>query len=125
VAQQFTLHITSGLPYGRTIEVVLPNGRDWWTAGDEFEILSQIRQGPDDVSTLVLDLAQFMTMTFASPDTITIDFQMTGADTRLVTRSGYYDFVLSDKLSIDNRAYIILNGPVSRTTTITAGTEVV
>ena len=119
-------HIKSGIPFGKTILVTLPTGRDWWTAQGEFEVLSQIREAPDYSSSLILDIAQFMTVTFdpgVDADLVTIDLDMTGADTRLVTGSGYYDVVMSDIYAIDDRAFPILQGAVYRTALVTSDTE--
>ena len=106
--------------------MTLPTGRDWWTAQGEFEVLSQIREAPDYSSSLILDIAQFMTVTFdpgVDADLVTIDLDMTGADTRLVTGSGYYDVVMSDIYAIDDRAFPILQGAVYRTALVTSDTE--
>lgn len=64
-------------------------------------------------------------MTFQAPDTIVIELEMTGADTRLLTSSGFYDVLLSDTGVIDGRGYIISHGPVKRTSIITAEEAVI
>ena len=125
MSKQVPFHITSGLPFSKTIDVTLPNGRAWWTNETQFEVLSQVREGPDENSTLIIDLAQFMTVTWSAPDDASILLEMSGAETRQVTKSGYYDIVLSDLLPTDDRAIKILGGPVIRDTLVTADTGVV
>jgi hypothetical protein len=123
MAKLVPLHITSGLPYSRTITVTLPNGRAWWTSGSQFEVLSQIRESSDELSKLLLDLKQFLTVTFTSPNTVTILLNINGADTRLLKKSGYYDMVISDILNTDARAFVLVNGPVYRDSVVTADVE--
>ena len=123
MGQQVPFHITSGLPFGRSIIVTLPNGRDWWTAANEFEVLMQVRKAPNNLATLILDLTQFLTVTFNAPDTVNIDLDMTGADTRLLSMSGHYDVVMSDPFATDDRAEKILDGPVYRESIVTADQE--
>jgi hypothetical protein len=94
VSKQVPFYITSGLPFGKTIVVDLPNGRDWWTLITQFEVLSQAREGTDVSSSLIVDLAQYMTIGLVG-DVVTIDLVMSGAETRLVTKSGNYDIILS------------------------------
>lgn len=120
MAKQVPFHIKSGLPFARTIVVTLPNGRAWWTTSNSFEVLSQIRESPDEASPLLLDLKQFLTTTFTAPNTVTIELVMDGEDTRKLKSSGYYDVVISDPLEIDARAYVLINGPVHRETVVTA-----
>lgn len=120
--QQVPFHIKSGLPFAKTVTVTLPNGRAWWTSDSQFEVLCQIREAADVDSPLVLDLAQFLTVSLAG-DVVTIELVMNGADTRLVTKDGDYDMLISDDFAVDARGYSLIEGPVHRTTTITAGTE--
>ena len=54
MAKQVPFHITSGIPFGKTIVVTLPNGRDWWTSANDFEVLSQIREAEDYLRQLFL-----------------------------------------------------------------------
>lgn len=120
MAKQVPLHITSGLPFARTITVTLPNGRTWWTSGTQFEVLSQIRESPDENSPLLIDLKQYLTTTFTSPNTVTIVMTMSGSATRKLKSSGYYDMIISDTLETDGRAFILISGPVHRETVVTA-----
>lgn len=123
MAKQVPFHITSGLPFGKSIVVTLPTGRGWWTARPQFEVLCQVREAPDEASPLLLDLAQFMDVAFTAPDTVTIDLNMSGSETRFLRQSGYYDIIISDPLPTDVRAIRVLDGPVYRTTVTTADTE--
>lgn len=125
MSKQVPFHITSGLPFSKTIEVVLPNGRVWWTDDTQFEVLSQVREGQDDSSPLIIDLAPYIAVVWAAPDTATLTLTLSGAETRLVTKSGYYDIVLSDPLPTDDRAIKIIGGPVVRNSLVTADTGVV
>lgn len=125
MSKQVPLNITSGLPFSKTIEVTLPNGRTWWINQTEFEVLSQIREGEDDTSPLLLDIAQYMTVSWLAPNTATIELEMSGAQTRLLTKSGYYDVIMSDPLPTDVRAIKIIGGPVVREALVTSDTGVV
>jgi hypothetical protein len=120
MAKEVPFHITSGIPFARTIVVTLPNARTWWTTSNSFEVLSQIRESPDEASTLLLDLKQFITTTFTAPNTVTIQLVMDGEDTRKLKKSGYYDIIISDPLEIDARAFLLIGGPVYRETVVTA-----
>lgn len=124
MAKQVPFHITSGLPYSKTILVTLPNGRDWWELTAEFEVLSQIREGEDETTPLILDLKQYFTVTFDDVDTVRIELSLPGSVTRTITRSGYYDIIMSDPLPTDLRAIKVLDGPVNRTALVTSDTEV-
>lgn len=117
------LKITSGLPFLKVIVVTLPTGRDWWTDVSDFELLCQVREEPDVASILILDLADYFTPEFDGDDNIIIRFSMTGADTRLITKSGYYDLVISDTGTTDARAYTLLRGPVKRSVLVSADEE--
>ena len=124
MSRQVPFYITSGLPFGKTIVVDLPNGRAWWTLINQFEVLSQAREGTDVTSPLIVDLAQYMTIDLVG-DVVTIDLVMSGAETRLVTKSGNYDVILSDVLPTDDRAIKVLDGPVYRNAIVTSDTGVV
>ena len=126
MSKQVPFHIKSGIPFEKSIVVTLPNGRSWWTADGDFEVLSQIREAEDYESPLLLDLTQFLTMTFVpgtDPDEVTIDLVMTGANTRLLKKSGYYDIILSDPFAVDEKAFVVIGGPVHRTSTVTGDAE--
>lgn len=123
MAQQVPFHITSGLPFTRTIAVTLPTGRTWWTSGTSFEVLSQIREANDFQSKLLLDLKQFLTVTFTAPNSVSIALVMDGEDTRKLNASGYYDLIMSDPFSTDARAIVIISGPVYRTAVVTSEKE--
>jgi hypothetical protein len=121
-AKQVPFHIKSGLPFAKTIVATLPSGRSWWTLGSQFEVLAQIREAEDYSSPLILDIQNYITKTL-SVDTVTLDLVMTGADTRQVTKSGYYDIVLSDTLQVDARAFVVIHGQVYRTATVSGAVE--
>jgi hypothetical protein len=123
VAQQFPMNITAGIPYGKLVTVTLPSGRVWWTSGSQFEVLFQLREGPDVNSALISDLRQYLTVTYTGPNTVSIAFDMTGEDTRTLTKSGYYDMIISDVGVVDNRAFIVLSGVVYLTSTVTDSVE--
>lgn len=123
--KQVPFYVTSGIPFGKTIVAVLPAGRDWWTSASQFEILAQVREAPDENSPLILDMAQYMTVTFAAPDTLTIGLRLSGAQTRFITKSGYYDIVMSDKFQVDGLAVVLLKGAVYRDSVVTADTEAI
>lgn len=124
MAKQVPFHIVSGLPFGFTANVTLPNGRAWWTLGTEFEVLCQIREADDGASELLLDLKEFIQVTFSAPDDVTIALTMNGSDTRKLIAGGYYDMVMSNTLQEDARAFVISSGPVYRTSLVTSDAEV-
>jgi hypothetical protein len=113
--------ITAGLPFSKTFNVTLPTGRNWWTNLEDFEAKAQVREKPDVSSPLVLDLAPYMTLAFDNEDFVSITIEMTGEDTRSLTRSGYYDVILSDVGSTDARAYKLSQGSVRFTPLVTSG----
>lgn len=118
-----TLTITSGLPFGKELNVTLPTGRTWWTNVSDFEVLMQVREEKNRNSTLVKDFAQYLTVTMPSADVVKIEVFLTGAETRTLDRGGYYDVLISDLGITDERAYVVLAGAVKRLTVITAETE--
>lgn len=125
-AKQVPFHITSGIPFAKTVLVTLPNGRTWWTDESNFEVLCQVRESDSVDSDLILDLAQFLTVTFVpgtDPDLVTIDLTMSGTETRFITKSGHYDMVMSDAFAVDDRAIVIINGPVQRYSLVSAASE--
>ena len=124
MAKQVPLHITAGLPFAKTVVATLPTGRSWWTESTDFEVLSQIREAADYTSPLLLDLKQFLTVTFDDVDEITIELEMTGAETRRLTKAGHYDMLISDTLAVDGRAIRVVSGPVHRDVVVTSDTEV-
>lgn len=124
MAKQVPLHITSGLPFAKTVVATLPTGRSWWTSGTQFEVLCQIREAPDYTSTLLLDLKQYLTVIFDDVDEVTILLEMTGADTRKLTKSGHYDMLISDTLAVDERAIRVISGQVFRDVVVTSDTQV-
>lgn len=117
-----SLVITSGLPYAKEIVITLPVGRTWWTQLSDFEVLMQLREEKRRDSTLVKDLTQYLTVTMDDANTVSVQFSMTGADTRALDRGGFYDVLISDVGTTDARAYILLFGTVKRMITITAET---
>jgi hypothetical protein len=123
VLTKVPLKITSGLPFLKVIVVTLPTGRDWWTDVSDFELLCQFREEADVASPLILDVADYFTPEFDGADNIIIRFSMTGSDTRLVTKSGYYDLVISDVGTTDARAYTLLKGSVKRSVLVSAEEE--
>jgi hypothetical protein len=123
MSKQVPLYITSGLPCSRTITVTLPNGRSWWTSGSQFEVLSQIRESSDESSPLLLDLKQYLVVTFTAPNTVGIVLTISGTNTRRLKKSGYYDMVISDPLNTDDRAFVLVSGPVYRDSVVTADVQ--
>lgn len=120
MAQQVPFYITSGLPYAKEITVTLPAGRSWWLDESEVEVLAQIREGMAYTDPLLLDLSQFTTFEFTGANTVVITMEMTGANTRELLASGYYDFLMSDPFVADARVIKILDGPVYRDSVVTA-----
>ena len=123
VTTNIVFNITAGLPFAKTIVVTLTNGRTWWTVRDDFEVLFQIRDGQNESDTLLLDLVQYLTITFDDLDTVTIALVMSGAETRNLTESGYYDVVMSDTGVDDDRGFKVLKGRVNRKTLVSAAEE--
>jgi len=117
------LTITSGLPFAKEINISLPVDRTWWLELIDFEILMQIREEKSRSSTLVMDMADFLTITKLDANNFRTNIRMNGSDTRTLLRGGFYDIIMSDPGTTDGRAYVILKGPVKRLTVITAETE--
>lgn len=120
MADDVNFDITAGLPFSKLVVVSFPPDRDWWLTLPEFEVLMQIREKEDRQSKLILDLAEYLTVTLADANTVFALLNMTGHDTRFITKSGYYDLVISDAGLVDARAYIMIKGRVLRDSTITA-----
>lgn len=124
MSKHVPFHVTSGLPFERNITVTLPTGRTWWTTSGSFEVLSQIREAPDQASPLLLDLKQYITVVFTPPsNTVSINLKLDGEDTRLLKKSGYYDIIMSDTFQVDAYAFVILKGSVYRDTVVTSERE--
>ena len=122
MAKQVPFYIQSGIPFARTIEVTLPNGRAWWTALVDFEVLGQIREAPAFTSPLLVDLKQFLTVSL-NVDVVTIELVMTAADTRKLLQNGYYDIMLSDAFTTDERAFVAVAGPVYQSFVVSSDVE--
>lgn len=113
------LNITSGRPISKTISVTLPTGRLWWLTIGDFEVRSHMREEPDMLSPLVLNLSPYLTPAFVSTDVLEVKLDMDGEDTMLVTRSGWYDIILSDTGTVDDRLMPIVSGDIIRRTLVT------
>ena len=48
---------------------------------------------------------------------------MTGADTRLLLQNGYYDIMLSDAFTTDERAFVAVSGPVYQSFVVSSNVE--
>jgi len=114
------LYITSGLPYRKRVVATLPSVRDWWLTDADFEVFLQIREEKEITSPLVLDLSDYLTVSMTDEDTVYIILQMTGAQTRLLLKGGYYDLIISDPEVTDARAYPLIKGRVIRKSLVTA-----
>lgn len=123
MAKNMRFYITAGLPFLKSIVATLPQGRTWWVNRSDFEVLCQIREAADESSPLILDLVQYLTVSFDDADRVTIDLLMAGEETRNVTKSGYYDVILSDVGTRDARAVVLLEGPIKRKVLVTAAME--
>lgn len=120
MTKQVTFTITSGLPFSKVINVTLPSDRTWWTNSSQVQFLMQIREKPKRDSTLILDMSDYMTFSFVSNDLVRIFITMTGEQTRILNKSGYYDIIASDVGITDARAFILFEGYVKQKTLITA-----
>lgn len=115
-------NITPGLPFRRAVMATLPEVRDWWITTDDFEVLSQIRVDSKKESDLVLDLAQYLSISMTDADTVRIDLGMSGEETRELTRSGYGDIMISDPGTTDERAYVLVKFRAKRRNSVTKET---
>jgi len=122
MAQLVPFHITAGLPFERTITVTLPNGRTWWTLESQFEVLGQIRSGPNVSANLLLDLHNSLTATFDGVDEVVVELVLPGSETRKITQAGHYDIIISDTFTDDERAFVLTQGPVHWQPLVTAST---
>lgn len=114
------LSVVAGLPYRRRFRVV--NGTSLWATLDAFEVRSQIRDGKTTEATLLGSLVPHLTPSIDNLD-IVIDLDMSGADTRALP-AGYYDIILSDVGTEDERGLRISNGKIKIGSLITAATDV-
>lgn len=112
--------ITAGLPFSKTFLITLPAGRTWWLNREDFEVRAQIREKPDTASTLIVDLLDYIQITFDGVDEVGIFLQMSGEDTRKISRSGFYDLIVSDVGTIDERAHKIVQGQARITPLVTS-----
>lgn len=120
MATQVTFNITQGLPFSKVINVTLPTGRTWWLNSSQVQFLMQIREKPSRDSTLILDMSPYLSFSFISTDLVRINLAMTGENTRLFLKSGYYDIIASDVGTTDARAFVLFEGYVKKKTLITA-----
>ncbi len=117
------LNIESGIPSNMEFITTLPADRSWWLAREDFEILMQMRDAPNGKGNLILDLTKYLTVEMTGPHTLLTTFKMAGQHTRLICRSGYYDVVMSDVGGLDDRAVVLLRGPVRHKSTVTSEKE--
>jgi hypothetical protein len=103
------LEITGGLPYNRRIRV--KNAALTWPTEDDFEVRSEIRVGPSSDSRLKASLVEYITPSVEDDD-ILLDLNLTGSVTRTLP-GGYYDIIVSDAGSMDNRAIRVLGGKLT------------
>lgn len=122
MADPVDLEITAGLPFSKTFAVTLTEGRSYWNEVNQFEVLAQVRKKKERTSDLVLDLAGFISVTKVNANLFVFELKMSGLQTRSLSAPGFYDILMSDPGTTDNRAYIISHGKVRRDTVITAET---
>jgi hypothetical protein len=120
MATQVTFNITQGLPFSKVINVTLPTGRTWWLNNSQVQFLMQVREKPSRDSTLILDMSPYLSFSFISTDLVRINLAMTGQNTRLFLKSGYYDIIASDVGTTDARAFVLFQGSVKKKMLITA-----
>lgn len=111
------LTMVQGVPFSRQIHVV--GGTAVWPTLASVEARAQVRRGEEVSSPLVVDLTPFLTVRIDSLDLV-VDMSLTGAQTRAIPRSGFYDLILSDVGTVDARALKILSGKLHLETTVTA-----
>jgi len=111
--------IKSGLPFAKSLLVTLPTGRSWWTSVSDFELSFQVREDPDKASNLITDLKTTLTPTFMDADNLRVNVGMTGADTRSITESGWFDIIISDSGITNARGFPLIDkGYIRRTSVI-------
>jgi hypothetical protein len=100
------LNIVAGLPYARRIRVT--DGAKIWPSVDLLEVRSQVRVSPHWKSTLKATLTSYITPSIEGNDLV-LDLKLTGAQTRTLS-GGYFDMVVSDKGSVDERGLQVIKG---------------
>ena len=123
MSSNVNFYIKAGLPFKKTIVVDLPSERDWWLAEVDFEVRFQLREQKSDASALIANMMDYCTTQFDAPNTFTIYLEMTGAQTREITKSGYYDLILSDSDLTDARAYEVIRGSITLSGLVSSAEE--
>lgn len=111
------LTMVQGVPFSRQIRVA--GGTAVWSDLTQVEARAQVRRGEEVASPLVVDLTPNLTVSIDGTD-IVVNISLTGAQTRLVPRDGFYDVILSDVGMTDARALKILSGKLILETTVTS-----
>lgn len=88
MADTFTINLRQGIPYTATFKI--PGAVAQYPAG--AVVHGQIRARPG--APLAFDLTPWMTLTVVGADRH-VRLALTGAQTRTITASGYYDIVIS------------------------------
>lgn len=115
------LVMTAGLPYRRRFR--MGGVAAIWPTLPEFEVRSQIRAGKDETTELLYNLAQHITPSIDGVD-IVLDLVLTGADTRVIPKKGYYDIIVSDPGVTDQRAIPASSGKIKVGLLVTAAVDV-
>ena len=112
------LSIVGGLPYKRKFRLL--NGTAVWPTLANFELRSQLRKQASVDADLLLNFADYMTPTIEGAD-IVITLTMTGAQTRSLPATGYYDIILSDPGEDDAKAVCVVPASkITKSTLVTA-----
>ena len=119
-----SFYIKAGLPFGKTVVMALPPTRDWWLELTDFEVQAQIREGKSETTPLIIDLNPYLKVTKNDVNTFRIDLDMTGEDTRAISKEGRYDVLISDVGATDARAIKLMKGALYIEPVITSSTEV-
>lgn len=115
-----TLNVTRGLPYA--VQWRVTDGKNIWADINDFEVRSQLRKTKLPTSLLIANLHDFMSKEYgvdAQANDIIVKLIMTGAQTRALSMSGFFDVILSDPGVEDVRGLEIYSGKIKLSDTTT------
>lgn len=102
--------VKPGLPFGKSLIVALPTGRDWWTDLSDFQTPFQVREEASKESNLIADFGSTLAVTFMNADTVRIIVDMDGAHSRLLTESGFFDIIMSSTGLTNEIGFAVIEG---------------
>lgn len=115
-SQSVRFDVKAGLPFARQIRIT--NGKNIWATLEAFEARMHIREERDVTSSLKYDFSPHIIKSF-DVDDIVLAWSLTGAQTRELS-SGYFNLLVSDIGSVDDRAIQVIFGYLNLLPTTTS-----